>query len=113
MASANLSVFVVDSVRSARSDSRSSRRAVISSTFTKSVYSVREQRLSDARDLSSSRCDVVDDDGDGLGLLAMAVARIVFVEERHLPGDGRAPIFSVVAGADEPLEAELVEIGGE
>ena len=52
---------------------------------------------------------VIDDDGDGFGLLPLAVARGVFIEQRHLPGDGEA----VVAGADKVLEAELVEVGGE
>jgi hypothetical protein len=49
---------------------------------------------------------VVEDDGHRLGLLAFAVALVVFREERALPGDGGA----VVAGGDELLEAELVEV---
>jgi len=52
---------------------------------------------------------VVEDDGQGLGLLPPTVAFVVFREQRHLPGDGGA----VVAGGDELLEAELVEVGGE
>src|SRR4051812_48502967 len=52
---------------------------------------------------------MVDYDGDGSGLLSLSVPRVVFVEERHLPGEGRA----VVARGDELLETELIEVGGE
>src|SRR5207253_1471628 len=40
---------------------------------------------------------------------ALAVALGVLRKERELPGDGRA----VVAGGDELLEPEFVEVGGE
>ena len=52
---------------------------------------------------------MVEDDGERLGLLALAIALVVFREQRELAGDGGA----VVAGGDELLEAELVEVGGE
>ena len=52
---------------------------------------------------------VVEDDGQGFGLLPLAVALVVFREQGQLPGDGGA----VVAGGDELLQAELVEVGGE
>jgi hypothetical protein len=54
---------------------------------------------------------VVEDDANGLGLLSLAVALVVFGEEcaRAHAGDGGA----VVAGGDELLEAELVEVGGD
>ena len=53
--------------------------------------------------------DVVEDDGQRLGLLPLAVALVVFRKQRHLSRNGR----SVVAGGDELLHAELVEVGGE
>ena len=49
------------------------------------------------------------DDGERLGLLALAIALVVFREQGALAGDGGA----VVAGGDELFEAELVEVGGE
>ena len=52
---------------------------------------------------------MVEDDGDRLGLLALAIALVVFREQGALAGDGGA----VVAGGDELLEAELVKVGGE
>ena len=52
---------------------------------------------------------MVEDDGEGLGLLALAIPLVVFREQGALAGDGGA----VVAGGDELLEAELVEVGGE
>ena len=52
---------------------------------------------------------MVEDDGHGLGLLALAVALVVFREQGHLPSDGR----TVIAGGDELLEREPVEVGGE
>jgi hypothetical protein len=52
---------------------------------------------------------MVEDDGERLGLLALAIPLVVFREQGELAGDGGA----VVAGGDELLEAELVEVGGE
>lgn len=52
---------------------------------------------------------MIEDDGERPGLLAFAIARVVFREQGELARDGRA----VVAGGDEPFEAELVEVGGE
>ena len=52
---------------------------------------------------------MVDDDGERLGLLSLAVALVVFREQGALAGDGGA----VVAGGNELLDAELVEVGGE
>jgi hypothetical protein len=51
----------------------------------------------------------VEDDGESLRFLALAIPLVVFREQGALPGDGGA----VVAGGDEFFEAELVEVGGE
>ena len=51
----------------------------------------------------------LDLDGDRLGLLALAIALVVLTERELCAGDGGA----VVAGGDELLQAELVEVGGE
>jgi hypothetical protein len=47
--------------------------------------------------------------GERLRLLAFAIPLAVFREQGALTSDGRA----VVAGRDKPLEAELIEVGGE
>ena len=52
---------------------------------------------------------MVEDDGERLGLLALAIPLVVLREQGELAGDGGA----VVAGGDELFEAELVEVGGE
>ena len=51
----------------------------------------------------------LDLDGDRLGLLALAIPLVVLTERELSPGDRG----TVVAGGDELLEAELVEVGGE
>ena len=52
---------------------------------------------------------MVEDDGERLGLLALAIPLVVFREQGALARDGGA----VVAGGDELFQAELVEVGGE
>jgi hypothetical protein len=52
---------------------------------------------------------MIEDNGDGLGLLATAVAFGVFIERELGAGDGRP----IVACSDELLQADLVEICGE
>ena len=52
---------------------------------------------------------MVEADGERLGLLALAIPLVVFREQGPLAGDWGA----VVAGGDELLEAEFVEVGGE
>ncbi len=52
---------------------------------------------------------LIEDDGERPGLLAFAIPLVVFREQGELTRDGRA----IVAGGDEPFEAELVEVGSE
>ena len=52
---------------------------------------------------------MVEDDGERLWLLALAIPLVVFGEQGALAGDGG----TVVAGGDELFEAKLVEVGGE
>jgi hypothetical protein len=52
---------------------------------------------------------MVEDDGDCLGLLSLSIPLVVFREQGTLASDGGA----IVAGGDELLEAELVEVGSE
>ncbi len=51
----------------------------------------------------------VEDDGERLWLLALAVPLVVFRKQSELAGDGR----TVVARSYELLEAEFVKVGGE
>jgi hypothetical protein len=53
--------------------------------------------------------DLVEDDGERLGLLALAIPLVVFREQGALAGDGGA----VVAGGDELFQPELIEVGSE
>ena len=52
---------------------------------------------------------MVEDDGECLGLLSLAIPLVVFREQGSLSGDGRA----IVAGGNELPETELIEVGSE